>query len=169
MGFITPNDYKDLQSLYTGQLQYLLSTETQIVKGLETMIASADDTQLKQAFQSHKQETEVQAQRLETILTELVGDADDKKDPITTALIGSGANITRETSTGAVRDAGLLATAQKIEHYEIASYGAALAWATTLGHTAHAALLEKSLAEEKHADHLLTTIAARENVAALAS
>ena len=169
MGLITPNDYKDLQSLYTGQLQYLLSTETQIVKGLETMIESAEDTQLKQAFQSHKQETEVQAQRLEKILNELIGEADDKKDPIATALIGSGVNITRETSAGAVRDAGLLATAQKVEHYEIASYGAAIAWADTLGHSAHVALLEKSLAEEKHADQLLTTIASRENAAALAS
>ena len=169
MGLITPNDYKDLQSLYTGQLQYLLSTETQIVKGLESMIEHAEDTQLKQAFQSHKQETEVQAQRLEKILTELIGDADDKKDPIITALIGSGVNITRETSAGAVRDAGLLASAQKIEHYEIASYGAAVAWAKTLGHTAHAALLEKSLEEEKHANNLLNTISTRENAAALAS
>ena len=83
MGFITPNDYNDLRSLYTGQLQYLLSTETQIVKGLETLIEHAQDTQLKQAFQSHKQETEVQAERLKTMLKELVSDDDDKKDPIT--------------------------------------------------------------------------------------
>ena len=169
MGLITPNEYGDLQSLYTGQLQYLLSTETQIVKGLETMIGSAQDTQLQQAFQSHKQETEVQAQRLKQILRELVGDDDDKKDPITTALIGSGVNITRETSEGSVRDAGLLATAQKIEHYEIASYGSAIAWANILGHDGHATLLQQSLAEEKHADQLLTSISSRENAAALAS
>lgn len=166
MGFITPNDYDDLRSLYTGQLQYLLSTEQQIVKGLETMIEKAQDPQLKQAFQSHKQETEVQAQRLETILKQATGSADEKKDPITTALIGSGANIIRESSEGPVRDAGLLATAQKIEHYEIASYGSARNWATTLGLTEHVALLQKSLDEEKHADQLLTTISTRENSAA---
>ena len=169
MGLITPNEYGDLQSLYTGQLQYLLSTETQIVKGLETMIEHTQDQQLKQAFQSHKQETAVQADRLRKILSELVGDDDDKKDPVTTALIGSGVNITRETKEGSVRDAGLLATAQKIEHYEIASYGAAIAWADTLGHSGHVSLLQQSLAEEKHADQLLTSISSKENVAALAS
>ena len=168
MGFITPNDYDDLRSLYTGQLQYLLSTENQIVKGLESMIDHAQDTQLKQAFQSHKQETEVQVQRLEKLISDLTGDSDDKKDPIVTALISSGVNIVRESSEGPVRDAGLLATAQKIEHYEIASYGAAKAWAKILGLTEHEALLEKTLEEEKHADHLLTTISQRENVEAAA-
>ena len=166
MGLITPNDYNDLRSLYTGQLQYLLSTEKQIVEGLQSMIEHAQDTQLKQAFQSHQQETKVQAQRLEDLISELTGDSDDKKDPIATALISSGVNIVRESSEGAVRDAGLLATAQKIEHYEIASYGAARDWAKTLGLAHHASLLEKTLEEEKHADHLLTTISQRENVAA---
>ena len=167
MGLITPNDYDDLRSLYTGQLQYLLSTENQIVKGLESMIEHADDTQLKQAFQSHMQETEVQAQRLEKLISELTGDADDKKDPIVTALISSGVNIVRESSSGPVRDAGLIATAQKIEHYEIASYGSARDWARVLGLHDHVNVLEKTLSEEKHADHLLTTIAQRENVEAL--
>ena len=166
MGLITPNDYDDLRSLYTGQLQYLLSTENQIVKGLESMIEHAQDTQLKQAFQSHQQETRVHAERLEKLLTDLTGSADDKKDPIVTALIGSGTNIVRESSEGPVRDAGLLASAQKIEHYEMASYGSARSWATTLGLSEHASLLQKTLDEEKHADHLLTTISQRENTAA---
>jgi ferritin-like metal-binding protein YciE len=166
MGLITPNDYDDLRSLYTGQLQYLLSTENQIVAGLESMIAHAEDEQLQQAFQSHQQETRVHAERLEKILEELQGDADDKKDPIVTALIASGTNIVRESSAGSVRDAGLIATAQKIEHYEIASYGAARDWAKNLGLTQHVDLLQKTLDEEKHADHLLTTISQRENASA---
>jgi len=166
VGLITPNDYDDLRSLYTGQLQYLHSTETQIVKGLESMIEHAQDTQLKQAFQSHKQETEVQAQRLENLLRDLTGDTDDKKDPIITALIGSGVNIVRESKEGPVRDAGLLGTAQKIEHYEIASYGTARDWAKTLGLTDHVEMLQTTLEEEKHADRLLTTISHRENVEA---
>ena len=165
MGFITPNDYDDLRSLYIGQLRYLLSTENQIVEGLQSMIEHAQDTQLKQAFQSHQQETELQADRLKTLLAEF-GEDDDKKDPIITALIGSGTNIVRESSEGPVRDAGLIATAQKIEHYEIASYGSARDWAQNLGLTEHAALLEKTLEEEKHADKLLTTISQRENVVA---
>ena len=169
MGFITPNEYDDLRSLYTRQLQYLLSTEKLIVDGLQTMIEHTQDSQLIQAFKTHQEETRVQAQRLEGILQELIGDADDKKDPITVALIGSGANITRESSEGPVRDAGLLATAQKIEHYEIASYGAARDWARILGYSNHATLLEQSLAEEKRTDQILTSLSAQENSAALAA
>jgi ferritin-like metal-binding protein YciE len=167
MGLITPNDYDDLRSLYTGQLRYLLSTENQIVAGLQSMIEHAQDSQLIQAFEQHQQETRVQAERLERILSELQGgDADDKKDPIATALIGSGTNIVRESSEGPVRDAGLLATAQKIEHYEIASYGSARDWAKTLGLTEHAALLQQTLDEEKKTDQLLTQLSQRENVVA---
>ena len=168
MGLITPNEYDDLRSLYTGQLQYLLSTETQIVKGLESMIEHAHDTQLKQAFQSHQQETKVQADRLKQLLQELTGEDDDKKDPIITALIGSGVNIVRESSEGPVRGAGLIATAQKNEHYEIASYGSARDWAMILGLSQHAALLDQTLEEEKHADKLLTSISQRENAEAAA-
>ena len=79
MGLITPNEYDDLRSLYTGQLQYLLSTENQIVKGLESMIENAQDTQLKQAFQSHQQETEVQVQRLEKLIGNLTGDGTTRR------------------------------------------------------------------------------------------
>ena len=167
MGFLTPNDIKSFQSLYTLQLRYLLSVETQIVKGLEDMIAHASDTQLKQAFQSHLQETQVQATRLKTLISDVNdGNADDKKDVIITALIASAENIVSESKAGPVRDAGLIATAQKIEHYEIASYGAARDWAKNLGLTAHIEQLQKSLDEEKHADHLLYTIADRANAEA---
>jgi ferritin-like metal-binding protein YciE len=169
MGLITPNDYDDLRSLYIGQLRYLLSTETQIVTGLESMIEHAQDTQLKQAFQSHQQETQVHADRLRRLLTELTQADDDKKDPITVALISSGTNIVRESSEGSVRDAGLIATAQKIEHYEIASYGSARDWAKALGLAEHAEVLEKTIEEEKHADRLLTTISQRENAEAATS
>lgn len=72
----------------------------------------------------------------------------------------------RESSEGPVRDAGLIATAQKIEHYEMASYGSAREWAKTLGLTDHVGLLDKTLQEEKHADTLLTTISQRQNVEA---
>jgi len=169
MGLITPNDYDDLRSLYIGQLRYLLSTENQIVDGLDSMIEHAQDAQLKQAFQTHQQETRGHVDRLNRILDELQGEADDKKDPIIAALVGSGVNIVRESSEGPVRDAGLLATAQKIEHYEMASYGAAREWAETLGLPQHAAELEKTLDEEKHANALLTQIAQQTNrVAAVA-
>ena len=170
MGFLTSNDIESFQSLYTLQLRYLLSTENQILKGLDSMIAHATDTQLKQAFQSHKQETAIHVQRLESMISELSdGDADDKKDVIITALIGSSENIVSESEEGPVRDAGLLATAQKVEHYEIASYGSARDWANVIGMTEHAALLQKTLDEEKHADELLSTISRRANTEANAA
>lgn len=169
MGLLTPNQIKNFQSLYTLQLRYLLSTENQIVKGLQSMIEHATNEQLKQAFQSHQQETRVHASRLEELIGEVnAGDVDDKKDPITTALIGSGENIVSESEEGPVRDAGLLATAQKIEHYEIASYGSARDWAKLLGLPNHANLLQKTLDEEKHADELLSTISQRTNSTAAA-
>jgi ferritin-like metal-binding protein YciE len=170
MGLLTPNDVESFRSLYTLQLRYLLSTESQILKGLESMIKNASDTQLKQAFQSHRQETEIHVQRLESLVAELNdGDADDKKDTIITALIASGDNIVSESDEGPIRDAGLLATAQKVEHYEIASYGSARDWANVLGLTKHASLLQRTLDEEKHADELLTSISQRANEEARAA
>ena len=168
MGLITPNDFPSLRELYTAQLRYLLSAENQIVDGLPAMIEHAEETQLKQAFQSHLQETRTHVQRLERLLGDLINDNDvsDKKDPILTAIVGSGENITKETEAGAVRDAGLIATAQKVEHYEIASYGCARDWAETLGLDEHASILEQTLKEEKHADQLLTEISHTANAAA---
>ena len=131
------------------------------------MISHASDQRLKQAFQSHQQETKLQVNRLEQMIGEVnKGDVDDKKDPIMTALIGSGENIVSESDEGAVRDAGLLATAQKIEHYEIASYGSARDWAKMLGLTQHVELLQKTLEEEKHADELLSNISQSTNTTA---
>jgi ferritin-like metal-binding protein YciE len=169
MGLITPNDFPNLTELYNAQLRYLLSTENQIVKALPKMIEHADDTQLKQAFQSHLQETEVHVTRLERLIADINNDVDDKKDPIITAIIGSGENITKESDSGPVRDAGLIGTAQKVEHYEIASYGAARNWAMQLGLAEHASVLQDTLDEEKHADQLLTQIAERTNTSANAA
>jgi len=167
MGLLTPNELKSLESLYTIQLRYLLSTENQIIKGLKSMIEHASDQQLKQAFQSHLQETEVHVSRLNQLIAEVnKGDVDDKKDAIIAALIGSGENIVSESDEGPIRDAGLIATAQKVEHYEIASYGSARDWAQTLNLGNHAQLLQKTLDEEKHADELLTTISQRANQSA---
>jgi ferritin-like metal-binding protein YciE len=158
MGLLTSNDFPSLQALYTAQLRYLLSTENQILKGLSDMIEHADDVQLRQAFQSHLQETEVHVSRLKQLIGDIDDDVDDKKDPILTAIAGSAKNITKESDSGPVRDAGLIATAQKIEHYQIASYGSARDWATHLGLTDHAATLQATLEEEKHADLVLSQI-----------
>lgn len=166
MGLITPNDFPNLRELYIAQLRYLLSTENQIVKGLPVMIEHAEDEQLKQAFQSHLQETRGHVTRLQELMTDLQTDVDDKKDPILAAIVGSGENIAKETSAGPVRDSGLIATAQKVEHYEMASYGSARDWAKVLGLARHVSTLQRTLDEEKHADALLTKISQRENTEA---
>jgi ferritin-like metal-binding protein YciE len=167
MGLLTPNEIKGFESLYNLQLRKLLSTENQIVKGLEKMIDAAYDPQLKQAFQTHLQETQVHAQRLEKILGETTGEADDKKCAVTAELISAGEKIVKESDEGAVRDAGLIAGAQKIEHFEIASYGSARDWAMLLGRPEHASMLQKTLDEEKHADSVLNGISKRENQEAM--
>jgi ferritin-like metal-binding protein YciE len=167
MGFITPNDFPNMRELYTSQLRYLLSAENQIVDGLPKMIENAQETQLKQAFQSHLQETRNHVTRLQRLLRDLMNDPTDKKDPILTAIVGSAENITKETDPGAVRDAGLIASAQKVEHYEIASYGCARDWAEQLGLSEHATILQQTLEEEKHADKLLTEISHTANATAV--
>jgi ferritin-like metal-binding protein YciE len=163
MGLLTPNDIQNFRSLYTLQLRYLLSAENQIVKGLEGMINHTTDSHLKQAFQSHQQETRIHAERLEKLLADNGGETSDKKCAVTAALVASAENIISESSEGPVRDAGLLASAQKVEHFEIASYGTARDWARQLGLHQHAETLQKTLDEEKHADHLLNGIAQTAN------
>ena len=169
MGLLTPNQIKDFRSLYTLQLRYLLSTENQILGGLESMIKHASNTQLIHAFQSHRKETEGHVERLRQMIGELDGAVDDKKDAIITALIGSAENIVKESDEGPLRDAGLLASAQKVEHYEIASYGTARDWARMLGLDQHARMLQQTLDEEKHADQLLGSISESANSTAAAA
>lgn len=166
MGLITPNDFPNLRELYVGQLRYLLSSENQIVRGLPKMIEHADDPQLKQAFESHLKETEQHVSRLEGLMEDLNLKVDDKKDANLAAIVSSGENITKETKAGPVRDAGLIASAQKVEHYEMSSYGTARDWAKQLGLNNHVPVLQKTLDEEKHADALLTQISQRTNPSA---
>jgi ferritin-like metal-binding protein YciE len=156
-------DIENFKQLYITQLRFMYSSEKQIVEGLEKMIDAASDPQLKDAFQSHLQETKVHVQRVQSILGNLTGDADDKKCPVTAALIAAGENVVKETEAGPVRDAGLIASAQKIEHFEMASYGSVRNWAQRLGYNDQAQTLNQTLQEEGHADHLLTQIAERAN------
>jgi ferritin-like metal-binding protein YciE len=169
MGFITPNDFPNLRELYITQLRYLLSAENQIVNGLPKMIEHADDVQLKQAFQSHLQQTEGHVTRLEGLIADLATEVDDKKDSILGEIVSSGESVIKESDSGPVRDAGLIATAQKVEHYEIASYGTARNWAAQMGLREHANVLQQTLDEEKHADQLLTQISQRTNSTAAAA
>jgi ferritin-like metal-binding protein YciE len=154
---------EDLRTLYTNQLRHLLSTEEQIIKALPKMIEAATDTQLKQALEIHFRETELQKQRLDGILADLTGDDKDKDCDVTDELISAGETVIKAAKDDAVRDAGIIAAAQKIEHFEIASYGSARDWALQLGETEHGSLLQATLDEEKNADQTLTNISHQRN------
>jgi ferritin-like metal-binding protein YciE len=153
-----------LRELYRNQLRMLLSTEQQITEALPKMIDKATDVQLKQAFQSHLQETHVHVTRLQQILTEEMNEAEPVKCKVLAALVSEAEDMIKDATDLAVRDVALIAAAQRVEHYEIASYGAVRRWAQILGEAEHAALLGKTVEEEGHADKLLTSIADRVNV-----
>ena len=159
-------DLDSLRDLYRNQLRMLLSTEQQITEALPTMIEKATDVQLKQAFQSHLQETRVHVTRLQDILREELREAEPIKCKVLSALVSEAEDMIKDATDLTVRDVALIAAAQRIEHYEIASYGAVRRWAQILGEAEQAALLDKTIQEEGHADHLLTSIADRINVEA---
>jgi ferritin-like metal-binding protein YciE len=153
----------NLRKLYINQLQMLLSTENQIMVALPMMMQQARDLQLRQAFQSHMQETRLQVQRLEQILGESTGEAREVKCKVMAALVTEAEDLVKDAADDSVRDAALISAAQRMEHYEIACYGAVRRWAQLLDEPRHAELLNKTIHEEGHADHLLTEIAQRVN------
>jgi ferritin-like metal-binding protein YciE len=130
------------------------------------MIEKATDTQLKQAFQSHLQETHVHVTRLQRILKAETNDAESLKCGVLAALVAEAEDMIKDATDESVRDAALIAAAQRVEHYEIAAYGAVRQWARILGKSEHVTVLDQTIKEEGHADHLLTSIADRVNVGA---
>lgn len=156
----------DLRALYVKQLRQMLSAEELILDGLATMIETAVDTQLKQVLDSHRRETELHALRLKNILTQIAGEAAPLKAKAMIALLDEAEDTAQDASHEAVRDTALIASAQRIEHYEIASYGAMRHFAEVLGRDSDAELLGQSLHEEGHTDRLLTNISERVNPAA---
>jgi ferritin-like metal-binding protein YciE len=162
LSFISAN-LDTLRRLYTNQLRMLLSAEQQIQEVLPKMIEKATDTQLKQAFQSHLQETEVQVLRVEQILREATGEAKSTVCKVVTALIDEGDDMFKDASDESVRDTALIAAAQRVKRYEIAAYGDVRRFAETLGDISHVELLDETIREKGYVDHLLTRIANRLN------
>ncbi|MFY9907504.1 MAG: ferritin-like domain-containing protein [Terriglobales bacterium] len=165
MKFFSAN-LDSLRKLYVDQLEQLYSAETQITKALPKMIDKTTDPHLKNALQTHLQETEGHVSRLERILNQAQGSVDSKKCKGIAALIIEGEDVIKDTADKSVRDAGIIAAAQKIEHYEMAVYGTVRTFAEILGNEDDATLLNQTLEEEKHADAILTGIADTANVKA---
>src|SRR6476619_496328 len=149
MKFFSAN-LDSLRDLYRNQLRMLLSTEDQIIDALPTMIEKATDVQLKQAFQSHLQETRVHKTRLQEILNEELQKAEPIKCKVLAALVTEAEDLIKDATDPSVRDVALIAAAQRVEHYEIASYGAVRRWAQILGE-GETALFHSDALPAKHA------------------
>jgi len=150
---------KTLEDLLAHELKDLYSAEKQITKALPKMAKAASSEELQQAFEAHLEETEQQIARLEEVMEMLEVPTRGPKCKAMEGLIEEGKEILEEEMEDHVRDAALIAAAQRVEHYEIAGYGCARTFAELLGHGEAAELLQQTLDEEKATDEKLTQIA----------
>ena len=148
-----------LQELYIEELKDIYSAEQQILKALPKMMKAASDRELQRAFAQHEKQTQQQVKRLDRIFRELGETPRGKKCKGMEGLIEEGAELIKEKPEPEVLDAGLIAAAQRVEHYEIAAYGTVRTYAEQLGHSEHASLLQQTLDEEGETDKLLSSLA----------
>jgi ferritin-like metal-binding protein YciE len=149
----------DLHELFLDELKDMYDAEQQITKALPKMAKAADASELRTAFETHLSETENQIQRLEQVFESLGEAPKGKKCKGMQGLLKEGEDMMKELKDTNALDASLVASAQKVEHYEIASYGSLCAWARQMGHDEAADLLQENLDEEKATDGKLTEIA----------
>lgn len=155
-----------LKELYVEELQDLYSAETQITKALPKMVKAATSPALKDAFESHLEETKEQIIRLEEIFESLGKSPKGKTCEGMKGLLKEGDELMKEDADPEVMDAGLISAAQRVEHYEMAGYGTVRTYAELLGEEDAVALLEATLKEEKAADSKLSKVANKINVQA---
>ena len=148
-----------MMDLYVDQLQDMHSAETQLIEALPKMANVAFNPDLSTAFTEHLTQTKEQLERLDTILASLDKTPGRKVCKAAQGLVEEGAEMIAEDADEEVQDAALIVSAQKVEHYEIASYGCLRTFATLLGRSKDAQLHAKTLEEEKAADRLLTKLA----------
>lgn len=148
-----------LHELYVDELKDLYSAENQILKALPRMIKAATHKQLKQGFTKHERQTRQHVKRLERIFRSLGEKPTGKKCVGMEGVLKEGSELIREKPDKEVLDAGLIAAAQHVEHYEMAGYGTVRTWARLLGHDDHEALLQQTLDEERDTDEALTSMA----------
>ena len=150
---------KDLNELFLDTLKDIYYAEKQILKTLPKMAKAAQSEKLSTAFEKHQEETEVQIERLEQIFELLGKPARGKKCDAIEGIIDEGKEIMDEYKGTSALDAGLLAAAQAVEHYEMSRYGTLKAWALKLNLPKAAKLLDQTLNEERKTDETLTKIA----------
>jgi ferritin-like metal-binding protein YciE len=151
---------KNLEELFLETLKDIYFAEKQILRALPKMAREAVSADLKKAFETHRQETEGHVDRLQQVFDQLDKPARGKTCEAIVGIIEEAKEIMEEFEGAEALDAGLAASAQAVEHYEIARYGTLKTWAMQLGHKDAAILLDHTLQEEIKADKLLTQIAA---------
>ncbi|RRB09320.1 YciE/YciF ferroxidase family protein [Larkinella rosea] len=156
----TSKSESELKELFVDELKDIYWAEKHLTKALTKMAKAATSTELQTAFEKHLTETENQVARLEQVFEAVGQKASAKKCDAMAGLIEEAEGLIEDTKEGSLtRDVALISAAQKVEHYEIASYGTLRTLANVLGYPQAVDLLEQTLAEEKKTDVLLTEIA----------
>ena len=153
---------KSLDELFMHFLQDVYYAERQLLKALPKMAKNAQQSALKEAFTAHREETVHQIERLEQVFEKLGKRAKGVPCEAIKGLIEETEELLADSDVGAVRDAGLVACGQAVEHYEIARYGALIAWAQASGNKEVVSLLQQTLDEEKKADKLLNDLGVKQ-------
>ena len=148
-----------MNELFLDEIRDLYDAERQLTKALPRMAKASSSDELRTAFEDHLKQTEGHVERLEEIFEALGEKGTGKKCAAMTGLIKEGEELIGEMEEGSVRDAGLIAAAQKVEHYEISGYGSARTHAQILGNSEAVSLLDETLGEEKEADTKLNDLA----------
>ena len=152
---------KTLSDLFLAQLKDIYYAEKKIFRTLPKMVKAAQVPELKQAFTAHREETQGQIERLEQVFEMLGKRPQTKPCEAINGIVAEGEETIEDFGESAAIDTGLVAAGQAVEHYEMARYGALIAWAGQLGMSEAAALLNQTLQEEMKAERLLTQIAKR--------
>lgn len=150
---------QSLHNLYLSELRMLYDAENQILKALPKMIGAASSSELKQAFQTHLDQTQLHVNRLEEVFEMQAEGPKAEKCLGMEGILKEGNDLVKAHGDPIVRDAALISGAQRVEHYEIAVYGCVRTWAEQLGFDRAAHVLQTNLQEEVETDLLLTSIA----------
>ena len=153
----------NLKSLYVDELRDLYSSEQQLIKAIPKMAKAANSDELRKGFEEHLEQTRGHATRLDQILRGLGEPAKGKKCKGMAGIVAEGGEMMSEDFEGALMDAALISAAQRVEHYEIAAYGAVHAYAKLVGESEAASLLQQTLDEEKETDQKLTELSEKIN------
>ena len=155
----TPEMNNDLYQLFLDELADVYSAEQQLIKALPKMVKAAQGDKLREAFESHLEETREHAKRLQEVAKTLDESLANKTCAAMQGLIKEAGELMEEQKESTALDAALIAAGQKVEHYEMASYGTLIAWAEEMGHDEAVKVLTETLEEEEAADQKLSSIA----------